>query len=117
MESQTTFSIEDIKTTGLDDLSVLARGLTPLLLEAWEDQGSAWPQLADAIALIDGWDYRGRIDSPVYGLFRLWVVDFYAWAQLRHLELPPVGRLARLTQRRCHRPDQATSFMMSSFGA
>jgi acyl-homoserine-lactone acylase len=109
MESQATFTVEEIKATGLDDLSVLARGLTPLLLEAWDDLGPTWPdpdgRLAAAIALIDGWDYRGRIDSPVYALFRLWVEDFYV------LDPNLADQEQMLTAL-----EQATSFMMTSFG-
>ena len=122
MVSQPTFSVEEIKTTGLDDLSVLARGLTPLLLDAWADQGPYWPdsdgRLAAAIALIDGWDYLGRADSPVYALFRLWVDDFYALGPSFGREnLPPVGSVSVADQQKMlNALDQATSFMMTNFG-
>jgi len=122
MEWQATFSVEEIKTTGLDDLSVLARGLTPLLLDAWADQGPYWPdsdgRLAAAIALIDGWDYLGRADSPVYALFRLWVDDFYALGPSFGREnLPPVGSVSVADQQKMlNALDQATSFMMTNFG-
>jgi acyl-homoserine-lactone acylase len=123
MESQPTFSVEEIKATGLDDLSVLARGLTPLLLEAWADRDPpSWPdpdgRLAAAIALIDGWDYRGRADSPVYALFRLWVVDFYALGPgFGRENLPPVGSVSVADQQKMLTAlDQATTFMMSTFG-
>jgi len=109
MESQVTFTVEEIKATGLDDLSVLARSLTPSLLEAWDDLGPTWPdpegRLAAAIALIDGWDYRGRIDSPVYALFRLWVEDLYV------LDPNLADQQDMLTAL-----EQATSFMMTNFG-
>ena len=122
MESQATFTVEEIKATGLDDLSVLARGLTPLLLEAWDDLGPGWPdpdgRLANAIALIDGWDYRGRIDSPVYALFRLRVADFYALGpSFGTSDLPPVGSVSQADQEKMLTAlDQATSFMMTNFG-
>jgi acyl-homoserine lactone acylase PvdQ len=122
MESQAAFSVEDIKVTGMDDLSVLARGLTPLLLEAWSDLGPSWPdpdgRLAAAIALIDGWDYRGCIDSPVYGLFRLWVDDFYALGpSFGRTNLPQPGEVLGADQQKMLTAlDQATAFMMSNFG-
>jgi acyl-homoserine lactone acylase PvdQ len=122
MESQATFSVEEIKATGLDDLSVLARGLTPLLLEAWTDLGPSRPdpdgRLAAAIALIDGWDYTGRADSPVYALFRLWVVDFYGLGpSFGHTNLPPVGSVSVDDQEKMLSAlDQAASFMISNFG-
>jgi acyl-homoserine-lactone acylase len=122
MQSQGAFSVEEIKTTGLDDLSVLARGLTPLLEEAWDDLGPDWPdpygRLAAAIALIDGWDYQGRADSPVYALFRLWVVDFYALGPSFGREnLPSPGSVSDDDQEKMLTAlDQATSFMMTNFG-
>jgi acyl-homoserine lactone acylase PvdQ len=122
MESQGAFTVEDIKATGLDDLSVLARSLTPLLLEAWADLGSTWPdpegRLAAAIALIEGWDYRGRIDSPVYALFRLWVADFWVLRpSFGASDVPPVGSVSQADQEKMLTAlEQATSFMMTNFG-
>jgi acyl-homoserine lactone acylase PvdQ len=101
---------------------VLARSLTPLLLEAWVDLGSTWPdpegRLATAIALIEGWDYRGRIDSPVYALFRLWVADFWVLRpSFGASDVPPVGSVSQADQEKMLTAlEQATSFMMTNFG-
>jgi len=80
LEADLSITVADMKTMGMDDLSISGRNVAPLLTQTWVERQKTTSDpdgsLAHAMTLIGAWDYAANVESHAYAVFRLWFESY-----------------------------------------
>jgi acyl-homoserine lactone acylase PvdQ len=92
LEGSGKLSLEGLIEAAYDPRLMAFELLVPSLLQAWAGSGAAYPQLAPAIELLRGWDYRVSLDSRA-----MTIAHFYADRYLQQAAIPEgLSRMQRV---------------------
>lgn len=68
-------TLDDMRLIQMDDLDVTARVFIPALLAAWDRAGADYPDLADAVLIVQEWDLRLSEESVGATIYQLWLIE------------------------------------------
>lgn len=82
IDAATDLTVEDMMAISLDNFSLVAEVLIPMLQYAYENEGDGFLDpdgwLPRAMAVIDAWDFEADVDSVEIALARMWIADVTA---------------------------------------
>ncbi len=122
LEADPSFTVEEVKVMGMDDLSISGRNVAPLLVQTWAERQASTPDpdgsLAQAMTLIGAWDYTANRESHAYAVYRLWHRDFFALSPgISASNPPPFSGLSEAAKDKMIQALQSsTAEMKSKFG-